>query len=250
MKKLISMFLVVSLCLSLSITSFATENVNKDESDQNKAFKVFQQDKIKKSKLRLEKFKKDKDFVVTYENDDGNYTIVPSENVTNKKEYIAKLHEVKAQDDEYSLVGDDIRGYSDGSLFVGFTSTAYGDWNYIPVAGSDCITFNGSSDAWWDGYSPARANSINCSDTFNVGYVGLSLSIGSGAIGGTVTSNNSGCTLTYTPAQNTWSVDHNFSNVTGYAYVITSITEYSSATFTFGTSSYALQANMRVVTPH
>lgn len=240
MKRFLSIILIASLILSLSFTSFAE---NKD----NTVNTMMKQNNILKAKNKLDRIKKDKDFVIVSEGNAGSYSVVPSKNVKDKKTYLAKLEEVRAQDDSYILEDTTSRSVYDSFIRNGFSSVAYGDWAF--VTGEE-ITYNGDSFANWLGDSPYYADKIDSSDTFNYGYVGLSLSIGSADAGGTLTSTSSGCKITYPTIEDNWSVDHHFTNIYARAYVFTSTTELADATFTFGGSSYTIQSSKYQLTPH
>lgn len=99
------------------------------------------------------------------------------------------------------------------------------------------VIFSGSSYAKWLGSTPYNANNIQLTDRLHVDGLAVSVSIPSGFSG-------SGSDLYFTNSfNNTWQVNHSFSNVRFSCFACYGVGQDATASFTFGTRVYTISTH-------
>lgn len=220
MRKLISVILVILLCLSMSTMTFAGCDV-KTKSDVG----------MKK----LEKIKKDKKFAIISDDGQGNYSFVPSKDVTDKKAYIAEVEGITAQD--YSTTcqpSSEGVDYYNGNRTINQFNSNINVQEYVNIFGDNRVVVSGTSSCSWLGATPFNADSITDCDNFSFSTLGVSVSLTYPPAIGAAQSSSS-CTLQYPVITNNWNYSHSYNGISCQAWDIYGYSQSKTTMFLFGT---------------
>ncbi|NBI27453.1 hypothetical protein [Chengkuizengella marina] len=198
--------------------------------------------------MKFSDLKSHKDIKVLKETN-SNIVMIPSEEVTDKSEYIkminqyipiikGKLHTGKQSSDSdvSALLSANINDY-DSMTYNG--STMYAQFDSTINYNICCTTeVSGDSRGAWLGSNPFNADKVTLADS--ISFTGVTVSVSVPASAGFSVS---GSTASWTDSvNNTWQMNHYYNNISATGFDIY-VSQSTSATFKFGSSFYTPTAS-------